>query len=350
MEIDFSDFADPKNNNLEIKNPPQNVDGLVLQKKLRKSTFSNINDPNQKIELLRQSGQSGFLPLNKQLSELKNEEKNFHVRNEILLAQGQLAGDEVVDELINLLFSNIDLEIKKKIIAILASTRPNKEIIEALETILFWHLENELKLSALDALEKLHSQISIFSLEKLYLEDNNLQVKSKIIKLLAKIDPAEAAEFLEKQFNLQLEPEILNEYVDYFVQNEKYGQIKKLLEEFNNLPEIIQKNLIWSMAAARKNQYDLELIKFLLTQELVEEILFEAVLAFNSFKVDQSLPFLLKLLKGTNRSLQLQAILAISNLRNPKAIPHLRKRLKKELNPEIRDELKKTLHFLVIFS
>ena len=208
-----------------------------------------------------------------------------------------------------------------------------------METILFWHLENELKLSALDALEKLHSQISIFSLEKLYLEDNNLQVKSKIIKLLAKIDPAEAAEFLEKQFNLQLEPEILNEYVDYFVQNEKYGQIKKLLEEFNNLPEIIQKNLIWSMAAARKNQYDLELIKFLLTQELVEEILFEAVLAFNSFKVDQSLPFLLKLLKGTNRSLQLQAILAISNLRNPKAIPHLRKRLKKELN-----------HFLVIFS
>jgi len=166
MEIDFSDFADPKNNNLEIKNPPQNVDGLVLQKKLRKSTFSKINDPNQKIELLRQSGQSGFLPLNKQLSELKNEEKNFHVRNEILLAQGQLAGDEVVDELINLLFSNIDLEIKKKIIAILASTRPNKEIIEALETILFWHLENELKLSALDALEKLHSQISIFSLEK----------------------------------------------------------------------------------------------------------------------------------------------------------------------------------------
>ena len=83
MEIDFSDFADPKNNNLEIKNPPQNVDGLVLQKKLRKSTFSKINDPNQKIELLRQSGQSGFLPLNKQLSELKNEEKNFHVRNEI---------------------------------------------------------------------------------------------------------------------------------------------------------------------------------------------------------------------------------------------------------------------------
>ena len=59
---------------------------------------------------------------------------------------------------------------------------------------------------------------------------------------------------------------------------------------------------------------------------------------------------MLKILKFGDLTSKKYALAALATLENKKIIPELSKRLKKEKNHEIRDEIKKTLYYLASYN
>ena len=67
------------------------------------------------------------------------------------------------------------------------------------------------------------------------------------------------------------------------------------------------------------------------------------------FKIKKAFPILVKHLRDGSSESKKQAIWAIQTFGNRKITSVLRKRLKKEKMPDVKDELKMALHYLSVF-
>lgn len=345
MEIDFSDFQSPPKDN-EIGS---NYLDSIWGQKPSLSAYRSIKNKDLKKEAIKAIGQSQNINFSTLLFDLLEKENEEDLQREIILSLGRLKEQKSAYYLLNILFSCANFELRQEVIAILGEMRSDREVLDGLESILIWDQDLEIRRKAARSLGRLGSFLSIFTLERVFLNEKDPEIKKIIVWALFRIEPEEARDFLINRLAIESDPQVLKEIIWALANIGEVGHFREMLDNFEDLPFEIQKVLIWSLSYQKNDQSQLELIKLLSYHSLPNEIILELVQILGRSRVDKSLPLLLKILRERNNEIKKIVIWALASFRNRKHYYILEKRLKKEKSPNIRDEIKKALEYIALY-
>jgi HEAT repeat protein len=344
MPINFDEFNSKNNQN-------KSIDNISFIVKPSINSFLNIKDENEKLKMIRKIGDSKDQNFNDILFQILESDNNNQFKNEIFLSLGKLKNPKIFPTLIHLLLNSNDINLRKEIISIFSEFEPTREIISPLEYIILWDRNSEIKKIAIQALGKMGSILSIFTLEKAYEKEQSPILKKEIIWSLYKIEESETKEFLSNQVVKEKNEFVLQEIIWFLVNLKVELQILcDLINDFEKLSYNIQKTLIWTMAQNNEKNYQNELLNLLTNRNLPDNIKNEIIHVCTIYKIKKASNILLKILKFGDLTSKKYALAALATLENKKIIPELSKRLKKEKNHEIRDEIKKTLYYLASYN
>lgn len=348
MDLDFSDFQSSQK-----KEPPsslkERLDSIWEQKKPSIRVFASLKNRSKKITALKEIGQSEDKNFSKLLLELLEKEKDAELQKEAILALGRIKDQKAIPELAVLLFSSLDSQLRQEIVYILGEMKPNREILDTLEHILVWDQDLKVRQKSIEALGKLRSFLSIFTLEKIFLEEKNPQIKKMICWTLPQIEPEEARDFFSNQISKESDPEVIKEIIWVLANIGTIEHFNEILKDFENLSLSIQKILVWSLVKIENKRAHQELINLVARKSLSDQIILELVQVLGRFKIRKSLPVLVKILREKNNNIKKHSIWALVSFKDEKILLILKKRLKKEKSPDVRDELKKALEYIALF-
>ena len=335
MDLDFDDFQPSYEKSISSSQKGK-IDSIWGRKKPSVSAFNSLEDKDKKIIAIRKIGQSEDKKFAKLLLDLLIKEEDSQLQKEMILTLAKLKEQKAVSYLVHWLFSNSDSSFRQEIVSNLGQMKAEREILDSLEHILLWDDDLVVRLEAVKSLANLRSFLSIFTLEKIFLAEQNPQIKKEICWALYQIEPEEAKEFLANQISKESDPDVLREIIWLISDFGQVNHFNQMLNDFDNLSFEIQKILVWSLIRIENEKAHLELTKLLSRESLSDEILLELVQVAGRFKIKKSQPILSKILREKNNHIKKYTIWALAAFEDRKNFIILKKRLKKEKSPDVR--------------
>jgi len=327
--------------------PKISLDAIWGNKTPQVSSFLSLKNKEDKIAILREIGQKKEKRFSKILWELLEKNTDQKLRQEIVICLGELSEKPAINFLVEILFSTPQRELKSKIISIFGQFGPQREILDSLEHLLIWDQDLKIKIKSLEILGRFGSYLSLASFKKIYLTQESIEIKKRIIRILPQIEVEEAREFLVEQIQKERDLQILKEIIFSLGGIGNFSHFENFLTNFEKLPFETQHSLVWLLAKLDYKSH-LKLVKLLLNKNLDQKIILEIIQLCGRFQIKESFWPLTKLLSFSNRKIKQEAIWALLNLKDSRTLPILQKRFKKEKMVEIRDELKKALNYISI--
>lgn len=348
MDLDFSDFQPSDKESIPAPQG-EKLDSIWGRRKPSVLAFDALKSKDEKQIAIRQIGQNENIKLAPLLLDLLMKEEDDQLQREMVLSLAKLKEQKAVPYLGRWLFVDSDSSFRREIVSHLGQMKAEREILDSLEHILLFDDDQMLRLEAVKSLVKLRSFLSIFTLEKIFLSEQNPQIKKEICRALYQIEPEEAKEFLANQISKEPDPQVLREIIWLISDFGQANHFDRMLNDFDNLSFEIQRILVWSLVKIENENAHSELTKLLSSKSTSDEILLELVQVAGRFKIKKSQSVLAKILREKNNQIKKYTIWALAAFEDRKNFIILKKRLKKEKSPDVRDEIKKALDYIALF-
>jgi HEAT repeat protein len=338
------DFGyDPREKGFEPQKDPQSLSNYQYQQKALHNIISDLKNSRNKIDRISAAWQLGRVTDPRALIALKSkltEEKDEDVLGEIIIALGWQKDKSVKKELLQALSNQQTPTIQKRIIWSLGQFGCDDDIVQTLMMLLKNQKNRSILLEIIWIFGENKISQSASLLKEFYFTSHDWQVRKMIVWALAKIEEKEVTEFLINIYSLEKNEDIKKEIIWQFgkIQDEKtLAFLEKILPKE---PLDLQRLIVWAAGEIQSPARAGLLIKIISNRELDEQVHREAMWILGKNKIASGKNVLLKALADHSRKTKKIAVWALGNIASSASIKMLEKRLKKENDWGIKNDIR----------